>query len=336
MSPAASRPPGSPALPRLASPRHAMCVHGTRIATGDSSRHRRRTRARRSGRARQLGSARDCRSARAASRPARCAGPRTRATRAAAPERSGLPPLVLRVLTTVRGLLPERLAGCPPTIQTGEGASPVGTTITGDRGFGHRQVTSARRTAATNAKTSASRILGDSFFSRVAAAAPVADQVLDIDEPVASIPERLRRLELTEAVHDQSVLRGVDERLCVLVVIGVNARGEKHFLAIEDGVRESTQSWREVLLGMKQRGFTRPAKLVVGDGAMRCRRRSRACTRSGWPRPEPQPSAPSTTGSSARRTSIPRPPRAWRAIARSCWPSTTSRASTGRACARPT
>ena len=35
----------------------------------------------------------------------------------------------------------------------------------------------------------------------------------------------------------------------MLVVIGVNARGEKHFLAIEDGVRESTQSWREVLLG---------------------------------------------------------------------------------------
>ena len=65
-----------------------------------------------------------------------------------------------------------------------------------------------------------------------------------------------------------SALRGECERLCVLVVIGVNARGEKHFLAIEDGVRESTQSWREVLLGMKQRGFTRPAKLAVGDGAM--------------------------------------------------------------------
>ena len=54
----------------------------------------------------------------------------------------------------------------------------------------------------------------------------------------------------------------------VLVVIGVNARGEKHFLAIEDGVRESTQSWREVLLGMQQRDFTRPAKLAVGDGAL--------------------------------------------------------------------
>lgn len=64
-----------------------------------------------------------------------------------------------------------------------------------------------------------------------------------------------------------SGLRGTDDRLCVLVVIGVNALGEKHFLAIEDGVRESTQSWREVLLGLKSRGLTAP-KLATGDGAM--------------------------------------------------------------------
>tara|TARA_R110002110_G_C13346463_1_gene708152 strand:- start:323 stop:1249 length:927 start_codon:yes stop_codon:yes gene_type:complete len=64
-----------------------------------------------------------------------------------------------------------------------------------------------------------------------------------------------------------SGLRGSDDRLCVLVVIGVNARGEKHFLAIEDGVRESTQSWREVLLALKARGLAAP-KLATGDGAM--------------------------------------------------------------------
>ena len=51
-------------------------------------------------------------------------------------------------------------------------------------------------------------------------------------------------------------------------LIGVDARGDKHFLAIEEGVRESTRSWCEVLLGMKQRGFTRPAKPAVGDGAL--------------------------------------------------------------------
>lgn len=65
-----------------------------------------------------------------------------------------------------------------------------------------------------------------------------------------------------------SGLRSEHQKLCVLVVIGVNERGEKHFLAIEDGVRESTQSWREVLLGMKKRGLELPPKLAVGDGAL--------------------------------------------------------------------
>lgn len=40
-----------------------------------------------------------------------------------------------------------------------------------------------------------------------------------------------------------SGLRAEHYRLCALVVVGVNARGEKHSLAIEDGMRESTQSW---------------------------------------------------------------------------------------------
>lgn len=65
-----------------------------------------------------------------------------------------------------------------------------------------------------------------------------------------------------------SGLRSEYQKLCVLVVIGVNERGEKHFLAIEDGVRESTQSWREVLLGMKKRGLERPPSVAVGDGAL--------------------------------------------------------------------
>jgi transposase-like protein len=64
-----------------------------------------------------------------------------------------------------------------------------------------------------------------------------------------------------------SGLRGEQVKLCALVVIGVNERGEKHFLAIEDGVRESTQSWREVLLKLKSRGMNVP-ELAIGDGAM--------------------------------------------------------------------
>lgn len=64
-----------------------------------------------------------------------------------------------------------------------------------------------------------------------------------------------------------SGLRAEQAKLCALVIIGVNERGEKHFLAIEDGVRESTQSWREVLLDLKSRGMN-PVELAVGDGAM--------------------------------------------------------------------
>ena len=64
-----------------------------------------------------------------------------------------------------------------------------------------------------------------------------------------------------------SSLKGTDAKLCALVIISVNTQGEKHFLAIEDGVRESTQSWREVLLDLKSRGLKAP-RLAIGDGAM--------------------------------------------------------------------
>ena len=64
-----------------------------------------------------------------------------------------------------------------------------------------------------------------------------------------------------------SGLRAEKEKLCALVIIGVNERGQKQFLAIEDGTRESTQSWREVLLQLKGRGMNSP-QLAVGDGAM--------------------------------------------------------------------
>ena len=64
-----------------------------------------------------------------------------------------------------------------------------------------------------------------------------------------------------------SGLRAEQAKLCALVVIGVNERGQKRLLAIEDGVRESTQSWREVLLKLKTRKMNAP-QLAVGDGAM--------------------------------------------------------------------
>jgi transposase-like protein len=50
-------------------------------------------------------------------------------------------------------------------------------------------------------------------------------------------------------------------------MIGMNVHGEKQLLAMEDGIRESTQSWREVLLALKARGLTASA-LAIGDGAL--------------------------------------------------------------------
>ena len=62
-------------------------------------------------------------------------------------------------------------------------------------------------------------------------------------------------------------VRGEDARQCLLVVIGVDELGRKELLAVEDGYRESKQSWREVLLDLKARGFT-PPSLATGDGAL--------------------------------------------------------------------
>jgi putative transposase len=62
-------------------------------------------------------------------------------------------------------------------------------------------------------------------------------------------------------------IRGDHPKICVLVLMGVDERGKKHLIALEDGTRESTQSWREVLLNAKARGLT-AAKLATGDGAL--------------------------------------------------------------------
>ena len=53
-------------------------------------------------------------------------------------------------------------------------------------------------------------------------------------------------------------LRGENDKLCALVIFGVTAHGKKRFLSIEDGMRESTQSWRWVLLILKSRGMNAP------------------------------------------------------------------------------
>ncbi len=64
-----------------------------------------------------------------------------------------------------------------------------------------------------------------------------------------------------------SVRLGEDPKVCLLIVIGVREDGEKELLAVEDGYRESTESWSGVFRDMKRRGLNEP-RLVVGDGAL--------------------------------------------------------------------
>lgn len=59
-----------------------------------------------------------------------------------------------------------------------------------------------------------------------------------------------------------------DASQCILVVIGATADGKKQLLAMADGYRESEQSWKELLLDLKQRGLTIDPKLATGDGAL--------------------------------------------------------------------
>jgi putative transposase len=59
------------------------------------------------------------------------------------------------------------------------------------------------------------------------------------------------------------------ERQCLLVLIGADASGRKELLAVEDGFRESTQSWRELLLRLRdENGLVINPELATGDGAL--------------------------------------------------------------------
>ena len=57
------------------------------------------------------------------------------------------------------------------------------------------------------------------------------------------------------------------DKVCLLVMIGVRADGRKELIALADGHRESTESWADLLRGCKRRGMRAPV-LAVGDGAL--------------------------------------------------------------------
>jgi len=63
-------------------------------------------------------------------------------------------------------------------------------------------------------------------------------------------------------------IRLEEDRQCILVLMGATADGTKELIAVQDGYRESEQSWSAMLLGLKQRGLSVDPKLVTADGAL--------------------------------------------------------------------
>jgi putative transposase len=63
-------------------------------------------------------------------------------------------------------------------------------------------------------------------------------------------------------------IRLEEDRQCILVLMGATADGKKELLAVNDGFRESEQSWKEVMLDVHARGLDIDPNLAIGDGAL--------------------------------------------------------------------
>jgi len=69
-----------------------------------------------------------------------------------------------------------------------------------------------------------------------------------------------------DGVYLQARMEEVAE--CMLVLIGATPEGKKELVGFQTGVRESAQSWRELLIDIKQRGLEIPPDIAIGDGAL--------------------------------------------------------------------
>ena len=69
-----------------------------------------------------------------------------------------------------------------------------------------------------------------------------------------------------DGIHVQARLE--DDAQCLLVIIGATPEGKKELVGLIDGVRESAQSWRELLLDLKRRGLAVAPDLAIADGAL--------------------------------------------------------------------
>jgi len=69
-----------------------------------------------------------------------------------------------------------------------------------------------------------------------------------------------------DGIHLEARLE--DQAQCILVIIGATPEGKKELVGFTDGMRESAESWRELLLDLKRRGLLIAPELAVADGAL--------------------------------------------------------------------
>ena len=69
-----------------------------------------------------------------------------------------------------------------------------------------------------------------------------------------------------DGIHLEARLE--DQAQCILVIIGATPEGKKELVGFQVGARESAQSWRELLVEVKQRGLKIAPEIAVGDGAL--------------------------------------------------------------------
>ena len=157
-----------------------------------------------------------------------------------------------------------------------------------------------------------------------------------------------------------------NRRQCILVLMGATPDGRKELIAVQDGYRESEQSWSELLLdaawsrrpswpsatepwasgrpcgkhipppGSNAAGSTRRPTSSMTYPRQHSHESSKPCTPSGKRSRVRLPSSRWRTSRRSTRPSTPRPGSDWTRIGTCCWRSMTSRRSTGGTFARPT
>jgi putative transposase len=60
----------------------------------------------------------------------------------------------------------------------------------------------------------------------------------------------------------------MDDKQCLLVIIGATKDGRKELIALEGGYRESEHSWSSILVDLKRRGLFEAPELAIGDGSL--------------------------------------------------------------------